>query len=126
MIELAPDNRLPHANGTVLDIATTHRDGDPMRNPVVPTVSSKVVPAEKDGTDLLCNAVVSLVRHRLGIHPHFRGRASLFTIERIGKTITITGRVPTYYLKQLLQEAIKAVPGVVNIDNRVHVTWSNS
>ena len=36
-------------------------------------------------------------------------------------TLIITGRVPSYYLKQLLQEALRQVDGVNRIENRVDV-----
>ena len=35
--------------------------------------------------------------------------------------LVIRGRVPTFYLKQLLQDALKQVDGVRRIDNRVEV-----
>lgn len=38
-----------------------------------------------------------------------------------GGVLTLHGRVPTYYLKQLAQAAVVGVPGVVEIDNRVEV-----
>ena len=93
---------------------------------MVPAVSSELVAAgEQDGTDLPSTRLASLVRDGLEHHPHFRGRASLFTIELVGETIVMTGRLPSYYLKQLLQEAIMVMPGVVNIDNQVDVVWPN-
>jgi hypothetical protein len=38
-----------------------------------------------------------------------------------GGVLTLQGRVPTYYLKQLAQASVADVPGVVEIDNRVEV-----
>ncbi len=69
------------------------------------------------------NSVVSSIRERLDRHPHFRGRTHMIQIESKGDSVVVTGRVPTYYLKQLLQEAVKLVPDVGNIDNRVEVQW---
>jgi hypothetical protein len=63
------------------------------------------------------------IRKRLAIHPHFRGRASLLSIELVAETIVLSGRLPSYYLKQLLAEAIREVPGVVNIEDHVDVLW---
>ena len=74
-----------------------------------------------DGTDLPTTGLVSLVRAGLEQHPCFRGRASLLVIELVDQTIVLSGRLPSYYLKQLLQEAIRGVPGVVGIDNHVLV-----
>lgn len=80
---------------------------------------AEVPPA--DGTELVTIGLVSLVRAGLELHPHFRGRASLLVIELVDQTIVLSGRLPSYYLKQLLQEAIRGVPGVVAIDNHVLV-----
>jgi len=73
--------------------------------------------------NLQTEPVVGLVRERLEDHPHFRGRTHLFQIEAIGGSVVVSGRVPTYYLKQLLQEVVELVPDVGNIDNRVEVQW---
>ena len=81
--------------------------------------SAEEPPAE--GTELLTIGLVSLVRAGLELHPHFRGRASLLVIELVDQTIVLSGSLPSYYLKQLLQEAVRGVPGVVGIDNHVLV-----
>jgi len=67
------------------------------------------------------NALAISIREQLEHHPHFRGRTCLIQIEAVECTIVLSGRLPTYYLKQLLQEAIRLMPGVVGIDNRVLV-----
>jgi hypothetical protein len=69
------------------------------------------------------NPVVSLIRERLDKHPHFRGRTHLIQIKSNADSLVLSGRVPTYYLKQLLQEVVKAVPDVGDIENRVDVLW---
>ena len=71
--------------------------------------------------EMQVTSVVSLIRERLERHPHFRGRSGLLQIESIGKSVVVSGRVPTYYLKQLLQEAVRLTPGVERIDNQVEV-----
>jgi hypothetical protein len=71
--------------------------------------------------DVETDSKVSLIQERLGGHPHFRGRTSLLTIESIGGSIVVSGRLPSYYLKQLLQEAIRDIPDVASIDNHVEV-----
>ena len=67
------------------------------------------------------NSVVSSIRERLEKHPHFRGRTHLIQIRSNADSVVVSGRVPTYYLKQLLQEVVKLVPDIGNIDNRVDV-----
>ena len=74
-------------------------------------------------TDTEPAPILLSIRERLAIHPHFRGRASLWSIELVAETIVLSGRLPSYYLKQLLAEAIRAVPGVVNIEDHVDVLW---
>lgn len=54
-------------------------------------------------------------------HPHFRGREANFTYEYCEDVLIIRGRVPTYYLKQLLQTVLKDVSGVAYLDNQVEV-----
>ncbi len=66
---------------------------------------------------------VSRIRGRLEDHPQFRGRTHLLQIEVIGGSVVVSGRVPTYYLKQLLQEAIRTIPDVADIDNCVDVNY---
>ena len=71
--------------------------------------------------EMQARPTVSLIRERLERHPHFRGRFGLLQIESIGDSIVVSGRVPTYYLKQLLQEVVRLTPGVERIDNQVEV-----
>jgi osmotically-inducible protein OsmY len=39
-----------------------------------------------------------------------------------GGILTLHGRLPTYYLKQLAQASVAEVPGVIEVHNRVEVT----
>jgi hypothetical protein len=65
-------------------------------------------------------------RHTLEQHPHFRGRAGLFRYECSEDVFIVRGAVPTFYLKQLLQTALKGFENLVRIDNRVAVTsWES-
>jgi hypothetical protein len=63
----------------------------------------------------------SLARQHLEHHPHFRGRVNDVFIEHEGRTLCLTGRVPTFYLKQLVQEAVRHVPGVQHVRNMIDV-----
>jgi osmotically-inducible protein OsmY len=42
-----------------------------------------------------------------------------------GGVLTLRGRVPTYYLKQVAQEAVADVPGVIEVCNGVEVGASS-
>jgi hypothetical protein len=124
---LDQQNRLQTVGATVVDVVATVHDGEPVLGHMVPPGSLEIVAAmEQDGMDLPGTELVLLVRARLEQHPRFRGRSSLFTIELVGETIVMTGRFPSFYLKQLLQEVIKVMPGVVSVDNQVHVVWPNA
>ena len=41
-------------------------------------------------------------------------------------TLVLQGQVPTYYLKQIAQTAVAAIPGVEQVDNRIQVFASLS
>jgi osmotically-inducible protein OsmY len=57
----------------------------------------------------------------LNCHPHFRGRINDVTIEQQGHTLFLTGQLPSFYLKQLVQEAVRHVPGVEQVRNLIDV-----
>lgn len=42
-------------------------------------------------------------------------------VECSDNAVTISGRVPTYYLKQLAQCAVQEVPGIDRVHNEIHV-----
>jgi hypothetical protein len=67
-------------------------------------------------SDLTTLALLSLERH-----PHFRGRLNGLLIEQRGKTLCVSGRLPTFYLKQLVQETLRHVPGVQAVRNDIAV-----
>jgi osmotically-inducible protein OsmY len=47
------------------------------------------------------------------------------SIDHDGRTIYLSGRVPTFYLKQLVQEAVRHVPGVEHVRNLIEVVSAN-
>lgn len=63
----------------------------------------------------------AIARQYLESHPHFRGRAAGVSIAHEGPNLFLTGRLPTFYLKQLVQEAVRHVPGVQSVYNRIDV-----
>lgn len=62
-----------------------------------------------------------LARHQLEQHPHFRGHIGDLSIQERGSTLCLSGRLPSFYLKQLVQEALIRLPGVGEIDNEIDV-----
>jgi hypothetical protein len=71
-------------------------------------------------TSLPGSNVVKRARDMLSQHAHFRGRTDKFEFECHGGVLVVHGSVPTFYLKQLLQDALKHMDGI-QIDNRVDV-----
>jgi len=86
-----------------------------------PETSSESGNGHSEAATLVVNCAVC----RLEEHPHFRGRPGAFQLEFQQGTIILSGRVPSFYLKQLLQEALRDIDGVERIDNRVDVVCPN-
>lgn len=61
------------------------------------------------------------VRQHLEEDLCFRGRTSFVGIVQRDETIILSGQLPSYHLKQLLQEAVRRVPGVQYVENQTHV-----
>src|SRR5689334_3622600 len=83
------------------------------------TNKQKRKPAPKRGE------IEQVVRQELGRHCHFRSRVDGFQFEHHEGVLTVRGRVPTFYLKQLLQTVLKRVDGVERINNQVYVVSSD-
>lgn len=66
-------------------------------------------------------APTGAARELLANHPHFRGRAENFRLELCDGALVVEGQVPSFYLKQLLQQVLRGVRGVGRIENRVAV-----
>jgi hypothetical protein len=56
------------------------------------------------------------------LHPRLYAVSEVLHFHRDGGTLVVRGAVPTFYIKQVLQEALREVPGVARIDNQVEVT----
>jgi hypothetical protein len=63
----------------------------------------------------------TLARQQLNRHPHFRGRDNGVKIQQEGRNLFLSGSLPSFYLKQLVQEAMRHVPGVQNVINHIDV-----
>jgi hypothetical protein len=69
-----------------------------------------------EGVDL-----IDIARRQLERHPHFRGRVDALSIDQHGKTLYLSGRLPSFYLKQLVQEIVRRLPGVQSVRNDIAV-----
>ena len=67
------------------------------------------------------SALEQEARRRLDEHQLFRGRSGTVRIEVAEGVLVLTGRLPSFYLKQALQTDLKHVPGIRQIENRVEV-----
>ena len=67
--------------------------------------------------------IVGAARHRLGAHHLFRGRSHLINVDERNGRLVLTGKLPSFYLKQVLQTALAGIDGVKGIDNFVDVIW---
>ena len=54
-------------------------------------------------------------------HIRFRGKTRFIRCRVDGKRLRLDGCLPSFFLKQLMQEALRSVPGIEEIDNRVVV-----
>ncbi len=76
-----------------------------------------------DGAGKVCE-VMEVVQARLANCCHFSLHWREITCCYEKGVLTLRGRVPTFYLKQVLQTTLKGIPGVMRIDNRVDVVAS--
>jgi hypothetical protein len=65
--------------------------------------------------------IINEARGRLEQNALFRGRSRLIRIDENDGTLVLRGRLPSYYLKQVLQATLRDIDGVTKIDNRVDV-----
>lgn len=86
-----------------------------MQSLVVEPVSTQFsTPTEKQDLS-------AVTRRHLEHHPHFRGRIADVVIEHRDRTVFLSGKLPTFYLKQLVQEVVRRVPGVQHVRNFIDV-----
>lgn len=61
------------------------------------------------------------VRTTINQHEMFRGRAKNFDFAVRDHVLTLRGKVPSFYLKQMLQTVVKSIEGVQAVNNNVEV-----
>jgi|SRR5687767_9424407 hypothetical protein len=66
-----------------------------------------------------------LARKVLDKHCHFRGRTDDFQFEDCEGVLTVRGRVPSFYLRQLLESILTQADGIQSVDNQVDVVCCN-
>ena len=90
--------------------------------------SQSLVPIEAAGAAEADGHVTEADRTREGeaaelleSHSHFRGRGLSVECKCNGQILRLDGSLPSFYLKQLAQEALRQLQGVVRIDNQIVV-----
>lgn len=61
---------------------------------------------------------------RIANHSHFQAHRDAIHVNCQQRRLILTGTLPTFYLKQILQHLLTDLPGVRLIDNRVQVVSS--
>jgi len=80
-----------------------------------------------DGTPApsVCAELAMRARRQLAAHSQFQRRVDSFAFEVLGDTLVVRGRVPSFYLKQLVQTVLRDLEGVRWIDNQLEVIAGN-
>jgi hypothetical protein len=69
--------------------------------------------------------IVRRAAHHLSQHNLFRCYLESLEIDCRDAMLVVHGKLPSFYLKQVLQTTLRDVSGVRQIDNRVNVTSSS-
>jgi hypothetical protein len=57
--------------------------------------------------------------------PYFKGASYPITVENFERVLLVTGRVPSFYLKQVLQTELARLDGVERVENQVEVSYES-
>ena len=68
-----------------------------------------------------CVKIEHFARTYLDRHCYFRGRVDGFEFRSRDGVLTVRGRVPSFYLRRLVEKVLLRVDGVQSIDNQVDV-----
>ncbi len=68
--------------------------------------------------------LVEQARKQLEGHPHFCGRSRVLSIQERDEILFVSGCLPSFYLKQMVQETLLNLPGVQGVKNEVDVVSS--
>ncbi|MFT5524335.1 MAG: hypothetical protein ACI9G1_004261 [Pirellulaceae bacterium] len=82
--------------------------------------SLKNLKLEKDSRRA-SEAIMKLARERLAKSGHLHVCGKKIRIDHVNDTLVLDGILPSFYLKQLLQEALQGIEGIERIENRVDV-----
>ena len=83
--------------------------------------SSLNLPSVVDSMDT--RSVEQQAEQLLHRHPHFHGRTRWVKVfyDAAQRSVRLEGCLPSFYLKQLAQEALRELDGIDRIDNRISI-----
>lgn len=88
---------------------------------MISTIQARRVTDVPCGKTLEGSAVEELARRRLAESCPYAFCFNQVTLSHADGILTLQGRLPSFYLKQVLQTLLRNVDGVTRIDNRVDV-----
>ena len=88
---------------------------------IIPDGKKQDVSDVRTAIYLRAEDVVDSANCRLDRHFMFQGHLKALTLGYEKGVLSVTGQLPSFYLKQVLQTALRDLPGVSRVDNRVEV-----
>lgn len=79
--------------------------------------------AQKSVVQAEASRIIAAAHQRLESHPQFHRHCQTIRIDLKDNHLVLTGCLPSFYLKQLAQEALRGLAGP--IDNQIDVLRSN-
>ncbi|TWU29745.1 hypothetical protein [Bythopirellula polymerisocia] len=92
---------------------------------LIPDKPKRSVPDIRGAVHRGAEEVVESASCRLKRHFMFQGHMDTLNLSYQTGTLLVTGELPSFYLKQVLQTALRDLPGVDRVDNRVAVVTAN-
>lgn len=122
--ERNPKNwRLPRIGTEIATFPTSH--SSPTRRSVMANAANAVfhspIPHPEPSVESRAQRLETQARRVLAQHPHFLGKSQFVSCQCEGRCLRLAGRLPSYFLKQLAQEALRDLAGIEHIDNQIVV-----
>lgn len=78
-----------------------------------------------DPRHTVADDLIERARARLQAHIHLANRSRALELTVHDDVLVVRGNLPSFYLKQVLQHALKELKGVTRVDNQVMVVPCN-
>ena len=69
--------------------------------------------------------IIQRAKETLQTNPLFRGHLDSIELEYVEGHLVLLGRLPSFYLRKMLNESLSTVPGMGRIENRIDVISSD-